>query len=112
MVTGKIQVIDTALIQKGSNITMTTNETIPLDFNPRGIAPYKNLMYISAADGSIRCYDRDKEEILSDLQIRTRLYIQRGQKLWVHNNRLWVTDVATKEIVGIDIFRNVIEEYD
>ena len=35
-----------------------------------------------------------------------------GQKLLVHNNRLWVTDVSTREIVGVDIFRNVIEEYD
>ena len=35
-----------------------------------------------------------------------------GQKLLVHNNRLWVTDISTREIVGVDIFRNVIEEYE
>ncbi len=77
----KIHVIDTTLIQKGSNITMTTSQTLPLEFNPRGIALYKNLMYISAADGSIRCYDREKKEILPDLQISARLYIQRRTKV-------------------------------
>ena len=91
---------------------MTTNETIPLDFNPRGIALYKNLMYISAADGSIRCYDRDKKKFFQTFKSVPGYTFKGGQKLRVHNNRLWVTDVATKEIVGIDIFRNVIEEYD
>ena len=108
----KIHVIDTTLIQKGSNITMTTSQTLPLEFNPRGIALYKNLMYISAADGSIRCYDREKKKFFLTFKSVPGYTFKGGQKLLVHNNRLWVTDVSTREIVGVDIFRNVIEEYD
>ena len=108
----KIHVIDTTLIQKGSNITMTTSQALPLEFNPRGIALYKNLMYISAADGSIRCYDREKKKFFLTFKSVPGYTFKGGQKLLVHNNRLWVTDVSTREIVGVDIFRNVIEEYD
>ena len=108
----KIHVIDTSLIQKGSNITMTASQTLPLEFNPRGIALYKNLMYISAADGSIRCYDREKKKFFLTFKSVPGYTFKGGQKLLVHNNRLWVTDISTREIVGVDIFRNVIEEYE
>lgn len=108
----KIHVIDTSLIQKGSNITITTSQTLPLEFNPRGIALYKNLMYISASDGSIRCYDRDKKKFFLTFKSVPGYTFKGGQKLLVHNNRLWVTDISTREIVGVDIFRNVIEEYE
>ena len=91
---------------------MTTSQTLPLEFNPRGIALYKNLMYISASDGSIRCYDREKKKFFLTLKSVPGYTFKGGQKLLVHNNRLWVTDVSTREIVGVDIFRNVIEEYD
>ena len=97
----KIHVIDTTLIQ-----------TLPLEFNPRGIALYKNLMYISAADGSIRCYDREKKKFFLTFKSVPGYTFKGGQKLLVYNNRLWVTDVSTREIVGVDIFRNVIEEYE
>ena len=91
---------------------MTTSQAIPLDFNPRGIALYKNLMYISAADGSIRCYDREKKKFFLTFKSVPGYTFKGGQKLLVYNNRLWVTDVSTREIVGVDIFRNVIEEYE
>ena len=104
--------VDTTLIQQGSNITMTTSQTLPLEFNPRGIALYKNLMYISAADGSIRCYDREKKKFFLTFKSVPGYTFKGGQKLLVYNNRLWVTDVSTREIVGVDICRNVIEEYE
>lgn len=108
----KIQVIDTTLIKQGDNVVMTNDQTMELDFNPRGIALYKNLMYISAADGSIRPYDREKKKFLPTYKSVPGYTFKGAQKLLVHNNRLWVTDISKKEVVGIDIFRNEIEEYD
>lgn len=108
----KIQVIDTCLIKKGDNIVMTTDQTMALDFNPRGIALYKNMMYISAADGSIRVFDRDKKKFIISYKSVAGYTFKGAQKLLIDKDRLWITDVATKEIVGVDILQNTIEEYD
>lgn len=107
----KIQVIDTTLIKKGDNIAMTTDQTISLNFNPRGIALYKKLMYISASDGSIRIYDRSKKEFLQTTKSVVGYTFKSAQKMLIAGNRLWVTDITTKEIIGVDIFENEIEEY-
>lgn len=107
----KIQAIDTALIKKGDNIAMTTDQTMPLDFNPRGIALYKNLMYVSASDGSIRIYDRSKKKFLQSTKSVIGYTFKSAQKMLVSGNKLWVTDTTTREIVGVDILQNVIEEY-
>lgn len=107
----KIQVIDTALIKKGDNINITTGQTIQLGFSPQGIALYKNLMYISGGDGSIRIYDRNKKEVITAFKSVPGYTISNAQKLLVHNNQLWITDIAAKKIVRIDILPNKIEEY-
>lgn len=108
----KIQVIDTARIVRGTNVEMTDERTIQLDFNPRGIALYKQFMYISAADGSIRFYDRDKQAFIQTCRAVSGYTFKGAQKLYVNGNRLWVTDVNTKEVVGVDIYQGEIEEYD
>ena len=109
----KIQVIDPALIKKGDNIVMTDEKrTMSLNFNPRGIALYKNMMYISASDGSIRIYDRKKEKFLQTIQSVIGYTFRGAQKMLVKEDRLWVTDVTTKEVVGVDIIENTIEVYD
>lgn len=108
----KIHVIDTTLVQKGNNRKLTSDQTMNLGFNPRGIALYENLMYVSASDGSIRCYDRNKKEFFLTYKSVAGYAFKGAQKLLVHDNRLWVTDISTKEIVGVDIYRNEIEEYD
>lgn len=108
----KIQVIDTSLIKKGDNIVMTDEQrTMSLDFNPRGIALYKNMMYISASDGSIRMYDRNKEKFIQSTKSVIGYTFRGAQKMLVTGDRLWVTDVTTREVVGVDILRNEIEEY-
>lgn len=107
----KIQIIDTSLIKQGNNLTLTA-EPMALDFNPRGIAVYKNMLYISAADGSIRCYDRDKKEFTKTLKAITGYTLKGSQKLFMTGNRLWVSDISNKAVVGIDIFQNAIEEFE
>ena len=57
-------------------------------------------------------YDRDKKKFFLTFKSVPGYTFKGGQKLLVHNNRLWVTDISTREIVGVDIFRNVIEEYE
>lgn len=107
----KIQVIDTALIKKGANLTLTTDKTMALDFYPRGIALWKNFMYISAADGSIRCYDRTSQQFTQTIKTVSNYTLGSCQKLFVKDNTLWVTDLGKKAVVGVGIFKNAIEEY-
>lgn len=108
----KIQVINTSFIKKGDNMVMTDEQrTMSLDFNPRGIALYKNMMYISASDGSIHIYDRDKEEFIRTIKSVNGYAFRGAQKMLVTDDRLWITDIATREIVGVDILQNQIEEY-
>lgn len=109
----KIQAIDTSLIKKGDNIAMVDSKrTMALDFNPRGIALYKNLMYISASNGSIHIYDRNKNKFLQNTKSVIGYTFRGAQKMQVNGNRLWITDVTTREVVGVDILQNEIEEYD
>lgn len=108
----KIQVIDTALIRKGDNIEMMNEQTTQLDFRPQGMALYKDMMYISGSDGSIRVYDRTKKEIMTVLKFTAGYAINNPQKLLVSGNHLWVTDIGTKKVVRIDISQHEIEEYD
>lgn len=109
----KIQAIDTSLIKKGDNITMVDlKRTMTLDFNPRGMALYKDLMYISASNGSIHIYDRNKNKFLQNIKSVIGYTFRGAQKMQVSGNRLWITDVTTREVVGVDILRNEIEEYD
>lgn len=108
----KIHVIDTCLIKKGDNMVMTTDQTLLLNFYPTGIALYKKLMYISASDGSIRIYDREKKSFIQTYKAIAGYIFKAAQKMTVNRDRLWVTDTSTKEVVGIDIFQNDIEEYE
>lgn len=108
----KIHTIDTTLIRKGDNVVMTTDQTLNLDFNPQGIALYKEMIYLSARDGSLRLYNRNKKTFLPPYRSVSGYTIKGAQKLSICGNRLWMTDISTKVVVGIDIFRNEIEEYD
>ena len=50
----KIQAIDTTLIEKGDQkILIDTEKTLPLSFNPCGIALHENRMILSAQNGSL-----------------------------------------------------------
>lgn len=108
----KIQVIDTNLIQKGDNIDMVdAAHTISLDFNPAGIALYKDLIYVSDGSGYIRVYDRIKKEFIQRFNSFNGYKLGKAVKLAIDGDRLWISDQSKKQLVGIDIYPNEIREY-
>lgn len=84
----KIQIIDTTLIQPDDNQILTNEQYLSLNFNPCGIALYKNLMYISANDGTIRFYNRDKKEFFHTCKSVSGCTFKGAQKLLIVANRL------------------------
>lgn len=108
----KIQVIDPALIQKGDNIDMVdAGRTLSLDFNPAGIALYKDLIFISDGSGYIRVYDRVKQDFIQRFNSFNGYKLGKAVKLTTDGDRLWISDQTKKQLIGADIYQNEIREY-
>lgn len=108
----KIQSIDTTLVRQGDNINMVdADKTMSLDFNPAGIALYKELMFIADGSGYIRVYDRNKKAFVKRFNSFNGYKLGKALKLTIDGDRLWISDQTTKQLVGMDIFEYEIREY-
>lgn len=109
----KIQAIDTALIEKGDKkILIDTEKTLPLNFNPCGIALHEDRMIVSAQNGSLSIYDRTKESWENSFKSVKGYTFKKPEKLLIDNNSLWVSDVNARKLVEVKIYKNEIREYD
>ena len=107
----KIQAIDTTLIEKGDQkILIDTEKTLPLSFNPCGIALHENRMILSAQNGSLFIYDRTKRNWENSFKSVKGYTFKKPEKLLVDQNTLWVSDVNAKKLVEIKIYKNEIRE--
>ena len=108
----KIQAIDTTLIEKGDQkILIDTEKTLPLSFNPCGIALHENRMILSAQNGSLFIYDRTKGNWENSFKSVKGYTFKKPEKLLVDQNTLWVSDVNAQKLVEVKIYKNEIREY-
>lgn len=108
----KIQAIDTALVKKGDQkILIDTERTLPLNFNPCGIALHEDRMIVSAGNGSLFIYDRTKEAWENGFKSVKGYTFLKPEKLLVDHNSLWVSDVNAKKLIEVKIYKNEIREY-
>lgn len=109
----KIQAIDHTLIEKGDQKMMIDEEkTLPLSFNPCGIALHEDRMIVSAQNGSLSIYDRTKESWENSFKSVKEYTFKKPEKLLIDNNSLWVSDVNARKLVEVKIYKNEIREYD
>lgn len=108
----KIQAINTTLIEKGDQkILIDTEKTLPLSFNPCGIALHENRMILSAQNGSLFIYDRTKGNWENSFKSVKGYTFKKPEKLLVDQNTLWVSDVNAQKLVEVKIYKNEIREY-
>lgn len=108
----KIQAIDTTLIEKGDNkILIDMEKTLPLSFNPCGIALHEDRMIVSAGGGSLYVYDRTKETWENGFKSVKGYTFKKPEKLLIDQNSLWVSDVNAGKLVEVKIYKNEIREY-
>ena len=100
------------LIEKGDQkILIDTEKTLPLSFNPCGIALHENRMILSAQNGSLFIYDRTKGNWENSFKSVKGYTFKKPEKLLVDQNTLWVSDVNAQKLVEVKIYKNEIREY-
>lgn len=108
----KIQAVDPEQITRGDGKTLIdAGQTLPADFNPCGIALHDDRMVVSAGNGSIYLYDRSKKEWTGSFKSIKGYAFKKPEKLLVDGTNLWVSDVSTRQLVEVNIYKNEIREY-
>lgn len=107
-----IQAIDPAFISPGDNIALLdTSHTLSLSFHPCGIALYDHLLILTGNEGALHIYDREKKEFIQQFQSVSRYSFKKPEKLFIHQDELFISDRAARQLVSVRIHKNEIREY-